>query len=141
MDNCELKNLLVETCPVRPGQEARAWTSFRERLYQPRPFPSPWERILSPSWRGFYAGGAMVCALLFICNSAVRYLEPVSFASANSEVPGVYATSFYSHSAQAQVVWLNGLEPASDQPTYLDPTTPIPHPVKSPRPSGDQGGL
>jgi hypothetical protein len=140
MDDCELKNLLAETCPVLPGQEARAWTALRERLYQ-APSPSPWLRFLSPYWRGVYAGGALVCALLFLCNSAVSYFYPVSLASANSEVPGVYATSFYSHSAKAQVVWLNGLEPASDQPTYLDPTTPVPRPAKSPHPSGDPGSL
>jgi hypothetical protein len=84
---------------------------------------------------------AAVCALLLLGNSAFSLFQPVSFASANSEVPGVYATSFYSHSAQAQVVWLNGLDPASDQPTYLDPTTPIHRPSKSPHPSGNQGSL
>lgn len=140
MDDSELKKLLVETCPIRPGQEARAWTALRERLYQ-KPSPGPWARIFSPAWRGFYAGAALVCALLFLCNTAVSHLQPVSFASANSEVPGVYATSFYSHSARAQVVWLNGLGSASDQPTYLDPTTPIPRLSKSPPPSGNPGNL
>jgi len=68
---------------------------------------------------------ATVCALLFVGNSVLTSYQPVSFASADSEAPGIYATSFYSHSAKAQVVWLNGLAPASDKPTYLDPTTVI----------------
>ena len=57
-------------------------------------------------------------------------LSPASsrnhFATADSQAPGIYATAFYSKPAQAQVVWLNGMEPATDQPTYLDPTTVVP---------------
>jgi hypothetical protein len=140
MDDSQLKNLLLETRPIQPGQEARAWTALRERLYQ-TPSPSPWRWLFYPTWRGASVAFAAVCALLLLGNSAFSLFQPVSFASANSEVPGVYATSFYSHSAQAQVVWLNGLDPASDQPTYLDPTTPIHRPSKSPHPSGNQGSL
>jgi hypothetical protein len=140
MDDSQIKNLLLETCPIRPGQEARAWTALRDRLYQ-TPAPSPWRRFFSPYWRGVYAGATLVCALLFLANTAASWLYPVSLASANSETPGVYATSFYSHSAGAQVVWLNGLGAASDQPTYLDPTTPVHRTAKTAHPSGDQGSL
>jgi len=65
-----------------------------------------------------------VSIMAFLGNSVISSYWPISFASANSEAPGIYATSFYSHSAKAQVVWLNGMEPVSDKPTtYLDPTT------------------
>jgi hypothetical protein len=141
MDDSELKKLLVETCPIRPGQEGRAWSALRERLYQTRPSSSLRNWLFYPTWRGAAGVFAVVCALVALGNAGISFLQPVSFASANSEVPGVYATSFYSHSAKAQVVWLNGLGSASDQPTYLDPTTPVPRLSKSPPPSGDPGSL
>lgn len=45
--------------------------------------------------------------------------------SADSQSPGIFATAFYSQPARAQVVWLNGMDPATDGPTYMDPTTKI----------------
>jgi len=123
MQDSELKKLLLETCPVRPGQEERAWKALQLRMNaQP---VSRWSWLYMPTWRGAGVAFATVCALLFVGNSVLTSYQPVSFASADSEAPGIYATSFYSHSAKAQVVWLNGLAPASDKPTYLDPTTVI----------------
>jgi len=55
----------------------------------------------------------------------IQHSIPLSFASADSQSPGIYATAFYSHPAHAQVVWLTGLNAATDQPTYLDATTVI----------------
>jgi hypothetical protein len=63
--------------------------------------------------------------------------QPISLATADSQSPGVYATSFYSRSAQAQVVWLNGMDPATDKPTYLDPTGS----AQAPRPASDPNSL
>ena len=65
-------------------------------------------------------------------------------ATADSQSPGIYATAFYSRSANAQVVWLNGMEPASDKPTYLDPTTVVgeaPHAEQSQPSTGDPNSL
>jgi len=45
--------------------------------------------------------------------------------SASSQSPGIFATAFYSQSAHAQVVWINGMEPATDGPTYMDPTSKV----------------
>ena len=65
-------------------------------------------------------------------NYVAGLLEPGSLATADSQSPGIYATAFYSRSAQAQVVWLNGMEPATDKLTYLDPTTVIAGPAGDP---------
>jgi len=124
MHDSELKKLLLETCPVRPGQEERAWKALQQRL-STSATRSRWSWLYVPTWRGAGIAFAAVCALLFVGNSVLVNFQPISFASADSEAPGIYATSFYSHSAQAQVVWLNGLAPATDKPTYLDPTTVI----------------
>ena len=77
---------------------------------------------MQPTWRnGAFAGvavGLIVGAVAtFAFTSQTRIL-----ATADSQAPGIYATSFYSRSAQAQVVWLNGMEPASDKPTFLEKT-------------------
>ena len=111
MTDHELSHLLQETCPVLPGQEARAWGHLQERLAQPvRP---AWLR-----WQPLLASGAAFAALLFL---AVRVAAPaVEPVSAASQSPGIFATAFYSQPAHAQVVWLNGLDPASDGPTYMD---------------------
>jgi hypothetical protein len=122
MQDSELKNLLLETCPVRPGQEERAWKALQLRLGKV-PARSVWTWLFVPTWRGFGLAFAAGCITILVGNSLISNYWPVSFASVDSESPGIYATSFYSHSAQAQVVWLNGLTPASDKPTYLDPTT------------------
>jgi anti-sigma-K factor RskA len=137
MHDHELKKLLEETHPVRPGQEERAWNALRERL-------KPSSRrawLYVPTWRSAAVGVALLAALAVGVNLglAVRPHAP-SFVSADSQAPGIYATAFYSRTAHAQVVWLNGLEPASDQPTYLDPTT-VRHAAKPAQPAGDPNSL
>jgi hypothetical protein len=125
MQDSELKKLLTETCQVLPGQEVRAWNALKERLAQSGT-ESRWSWLYIPTWKGATVAFAAVFVLGFTTNSVISSYWPMSFASADSEAPGIYATSFYSHSAKAQVVWLNGMEPVSDKPTYLDPTTVIP---------------
>jgi hypothetical protein len=140
MQDSELKRLLLETCPVLPGQENRAWTVFRERLNRANPTPSRWAWLYLPSWRGLGVAVA-VLALLAVAGDYIGLgLGPISLATADSQSPGIYATAFYSHSAQAQVVWLDGMEPATDKPTYLDPTTVIKSGDAS-KPTGDPNSL
>lgn len=120
MNDIDLKEHLLTTCPVRPGQEERAWAVLRTRFAAP---PASFRgSIFSSPWRL-----ATCCALVLLAIGAV-FERPShhGFALANSQVPGIYATSFYSHSAKAQVVWLNGMDPATDKPTYLDPSSPVP---------------
>jgi hypothetical protein len=127
MNDSELKNLLLETCPVLPGQEERAWASLRSRLAPRTKRSTLGSFLVLPFWRpvAYMAFGFAVAVALFDFG-AIRPARP-ALVFADSQAPGVYATSFYSHSAQAQVVWLNGMDPATDRPTYLDPTTPV-HP-------------
>ena len=141
MQDHELKKLLTETCPVRPGQESRAWAALREELFQPKGKHSVWSWLYYPTWRGAVVGGvalvlAFVMGDVYFVNSIHR-----SLATADSQSPGIYATSFYSRSAGAQVVWLNGMEPASDRPTYLDPTTGVGSPQTPSAPAGDPNSL
>lgn len=85
---------------------------------------------------------AVALALILVTGDFVLgRLEPVSLATADSQSPGIYATSFYSRSAQAQVIWLNGMDPATDKPTYLDPTTVITGTTETPQPTGDPNSL
>ncbi len=121
MNDLELKNLLLETCPVLPGQEQRAWSALQARMAAPARRASPLGWFAAPLVRpALYMGLGFLLAVL-VFNRPGRH----ALAFADSQSPGIYATSFYSHSAQAQVVWLNGMEPATDRPTYLDPTTPV----------------
>jgi len=123
MHDHELKKLLEETHPVRPGQEERAWNALKARLAA----RSRWSWLYVPTWRGAAVAFTAVAALAILGNLivALRPYAP-SLLSADSQAPGIYATAFYSKSAHAQVVWLTGMEPASDRPTYLDPTSAIP---------------
>jgi anti-sigma-K factor RskA len=135
MHDYELKKLLEETHPVRPGQEERAWNALRARLASPP--PRAW--LYVPAWRGA-AVAFTVLAALAVLGSLVISLRPYApgLVSTDSQSPGIYATAFYSKSAHAQVVWLNGMEPATDRPTYLDPTSAIPaRPASKTSPSGD----
>ena len=141
MEDRELKMLLLETCPVRPGQEERAWAMLRERLYA-RPVPSGWRSLLQPTWRnGAFAGLAFGLVAGAVISFAVTSQSQI-FATADSQAPGIYATSFYSKSAQAQVVWLNGMEPASDKPTFLEKTGQVTTPpANTSAPAGDPNSL
>ena len=139
MHDSELKKLLLETCPVRPGQESRAWSALRDRLDQATPARSRWSWLYYPTWRGL-AVAAVALALIPLVDNFIGG-QPVSFATADSQSPGIYATSFYSRSAQAQVVWLNGMDPATDKPTYLDPTTVVSRTTEMSRPAGDPNSL
>jgi hypothetical protein len=122
MQDSELKKLLLETHPVRPGQEERAWAALRERLHVSR----QWEWLYFPfNWRMMVGTGAAAFLFLAVLNFFGVTASSVPFASAVSQSPGIYATAFYSKSAHAQVVWLNGMDPATDAPTYLDPTSAI----------------
>lgn len=140
MNDAKLKNLLIETCPIRPGQEERAWLQLKGRLCRSR--QSGYLPFLF-SWRGALAGCFLMAVILTIGDFTNIGSSPIPFASAASQMPGVYATAFYSHSAHAQVVWLNGMEPASDRLTYLDPTTVITSAStsKNAQPAGDPHGL
>jgi len=122
MQDSELKKLLLETCPVRPGQEARAWKALRDQVFQARPRPM-WSWLYYPTWRGLVVAAVALALIPITGDFFVGGFEPISFATADSQSPGIYATAFYSRPAQAQVVWLNGMEPATDRPTFLDPTT------------------
>ena len=140
MEDRELKMLLLETCPVRPGQEDRAWTALRERLFA-RPAVTGWRSLLLPTWRNGALAGVGVGLIVGAVFSFVVTSQTQIFATADSQAPGIYATSFYSKSAQAQVVWLNGMDPATDKPTYLDPTTDVAGGTETPAPAGDPNSL
>jgi|SRR5579871_5935882 len=114
MDDTELKAILEETHPVLPGQEARAYLRLQERMGR-RVFGAP----LGWRWPSLVGAGAAFALLVLVAiQSASPPVEPIS---ASSQIPGVFATAFYSQKAKAQVVWLDGLEPAhADGPTYLD---------------------
>jgi len=138
MHDSELKKLLLETCPVRPGQEGRAWSDLREKLYN-KSRRSAWSWLYYPTWRGFVVASV---ALALTAGMGGFFLgKSTSLATADSQSPGIYATSFYSRPAGAQVVWLNGMDPASDKPTYLDPTTVVTRPKATPPPTGDPNSL
>jgi hypothetical protein len=139
MQDQELKKLLLETCPIRPGQESRAWAALREELYGTATRQSAWGWLYLPSWRGLVVGCVALALIPLLGNMLFTGFAPISFATADSQAPGIYATAFYSKSAQAQVVWLNGMEPATDKPTYLDPTTVVPK--KSAPPARDPNTL
>ena|ERR1700691_2722038 len=139
MHDSELKKLLLETCPVRPGQESRAWSALRDRLYQAKPARSGWSWLYYPTWRGLAVAAVALVLIPIVGDFIVG--RPISLATADSQSPGIYATSFYSRSAQAQVVWLNGMDPATDKPTYLDPTTVVSRASEISRPVGDPNSL
>ena len=141
MEDRELRKLLLETCPIRPGQEDRAWTELRERLYA-QPAPSGWRSLLQPTWRnGAFAGLAFGLVVGAVVSFVVTSQSQI-FATADSQAPGIYATSFYSKQAQAQVVWLNGMEPASDKPTFLEKTGQVANPpANNAAPAGDPNSL
>jgi len=104
MNDNDLKALLQETCPTLPGQEARAWNLLNERLQKPA--RGTFARL---TWQSVLAYGAGVAVLAMVAIQS----------------PGIFATAFYSQPAHAQVVWLNGMEPATDGPTYMDPTSKL----------------
>lgn len=141
MHDSELKKLLLETCPIRPGQESRAWAALREQIYQPKQAGSGWSWLYFPTWRGLAVGAVALLLVPTLANFIIGRLEPGALATADSQAPGIYATAFYSRSAQAQVVWLNGMDPATDKLTYLDPTTVIAGEAETPPPAGDPNSL
>jgi hypothetical protein len=140
MEESELKKILLETCPVKPGQEGRAWAALRDQLYPVKRERSAWHWLFYPTWRGLAVAALMLAVIPFAGPYLLGGLEPVSLATADSQAPGIYATAFYSRPAQAQVVWLNGMEPVSDKPTYLDPTSVIRESKAAP-PAGDPNSL
>lgn len=120
MNDQQLKAMLLETCPVRPGQEVRAWGLLEDRLVGRARRSLPY---VPSAWR-FLLGGAAAatCAVALAMHFSGPAISPVS---TSSQSPGIFATAFYSRGAHAQVVWLNGMAPATDGPTYMDPTSQI----------------
>ena len=124
MTDDNLKQLLSETHPVRPGQEARAWSALEQRMFA-QPARASFPALFAGGWVRFAGGALTACAFMAACDLLIAERQHIAMASTTSQSPGIFATAFYSHSAKAQVVWLDGLEPSTDQPTYLDPTTAI----------------
>jgi hypothetical protein len=117
MNDKELKDMLTETWPIRPGQEGRAWSSLQASLGGKKAATAFF------SWPRLAYGGLAVAFLTLV---TLRLGSPAApLLSADSQSPGIFATAFYSQPARAQVVWLNGMDPATDGPTYMDPTTKI----------------
>ena len=141
MEDKELKKLLLETCPVRPGQEARAWAALRDQLYGGSAARPGWSWLFVPTWRGLAVAAFALALVPIMGDFFVGGFQPVSFATADSQAPGIYATAFYSKPAQAQVAWLNGMEPATDRPTYLEPTTVLTRKSPASRPVRDPNSL
>ncbi|HUB68742.1 MAG TPA: hypothetical protein VL981_14760 [Candidatus Methylacidiphilales bacterium] len=139
MHDHELKKLLEESYPVRPGQEERAWKALQMRLVAPP--RRRWDGFSIPAWSGAIVTIAILAVLAVFGSLLIPLKSYVPrFVSADSRAPGIYATAFYSKTARAQVVWLNGMEPASDRLTYLDPTSAIPA-SKSAEAIGDPNSL
>jgi hypothetical protein len=114
MNDQQLKSMLSETFPVLPGQEARAWSLLQERLQKPS---------FLLAWRPFLTGAAAVaCTVVLVVHLDAPAIAPVS---ASSQSPGIFATAFYSENAHAQVVWIDGMDAATDGPTYMDPTSKV----------------
>jgi hypothetical protein len=113
MNDRQLRDLLLETAPVLPGQENRAWLRLQERRQKPA-------LLAWLTWRSLATGAVGIAALVLLAvYSAGPAIAPLS---ASSQSPGIFATAFYSKPAHAQVVWINGMEPATDAPTYMDET-------------------
>jgi hypothetical protein len=119
MHDSELKKLLLDTHPIRPGQEERAWAHLKDRFSLAGELKSI---SIFINWRSTVAAWLLVILTIVGGDFMAMRSSSTPFASAASQSPGIYATAFYSHTAHAQVVWLNGLEPATDRLTYLDPT-------------------
>src|ERR1700692_3822887 len=105
MQDRELKKLLLETCPVRPGQESRAWSALREQLYpamQAQQARGGWSWLYYPTWRGLAVAVVALVLIPIMGEFIAGPLTPVALATADSQSPGIYATAFYSRSAQAQ---------------------------------------
>jgi len=140
MQDSELKKLLLETCPIRPGQESRAWTALRDRLQGANPADARLAWLYFPTWRGLGLALVVLALIPIMGDFMATSMKPISLATVDSQSPGIYATAFYSQTAQAQVVWLNGMDPATDKPTYLDPTTVVAGADAS-SPAGDPNSL
>ncbi len=139
MTDLELKDLLLSTCPVLPGQEQRAWSELKGKLSSRTPsYANPF----AFSWRplAYSALALLAAAAIFDLGLSMRPYRP-ALSVADSQSPGIYATAFYSSKAQAQVVWLNGMEPASDKPTYLEATGAVRQPPSDSGVAGDPNSL
>jgi hypothetical protein len=141
MQDSELKKLLLETCPVLPGQEGRAWAALRDQLYGGKRGRSAWSWIYHPNWRGLALAAVVIASVAGVGGFFIGRMQPLAVATADSQSPGIYATAFYSRPAQAQVVWLNGMEPATDKPTYMDPTSVISGQPETQKPVTDPNSL
>jgi hypothetical protein len=132
MNDKELKAALTETWPIRPGQEGRAWSSLQDNLWKEA---APVGSFFT--WTRLAMGGLALVVATFIFARLETSLPAA--LSADSQSPGIFATAFYSQPAKAQVVWLNGMDPATDGPTYMDPTTKVDvAPMASPAAKPDQ---
>ena len=140
MQDSELKEIAARDLPgsAGAGESRLGGSAGADGPAQGK--PSPWAWIYLPSRRGLAMAVGIAVVRLSPAAISVIGLKPISLATADSQAPGIYATSFYSDSAQAQVVWLNGMEPATDKPTYLDPTTVI-KANDSSAPAGDPNSL
>jgi hypothetical protein len=112
MNENELKQLLREDnarlwARARMAQLA-AWRRLQERLGGAAPG-------MDLSWRWVSWAG-----VLAVIVATVFYLAPLresqlSLTRAEAHAPGLYAATFYSDTARADVVWISGMDASSDE--------------------------
>ncbi len=82
MHDSELKNLLLETHPVRPGQEERAWTQLKDRLS----FAGQLRSVsIFISWPSTVTACLLVLFTIMAGSFMATRPYPASFASAASQ--------------------------------------------------------
>lgn len=115
MNDAELKRVLSESGQPEPHRQAEAWQALRQQMFPPSHHMET--RQEHPAW-GWWIGSSALAGIALAMAVAWFHQAPVVQSSgievAQGNEPGVVATSFYSQKAQANVVWLSGLQYASD---------------------------
>jgi negative regulator of sigma E activity len=115
MENEDIKNMLdaaqEEILAEAASRQMRAWNRLQFALYE-TPEAKP-ERSLF-AWTG---GWVLTCGAVaaIIVALAVIQLLPTNYSNlsyAQAQQPDLYTSTFYSSQAQADVVWITGLDAA-----------------------------
>lgn len=123
MDTQDIKKIMAtaqeEALTIAAGRQMRAWNRLQRALYEtPEAEPEPSTWFNGASLTTFGAVAAIVVAL------AVAQLLPATYSNlsyAEAQQPDLYTSTFYSSQAQADVVWITGMDAADSAETSDTP--------------------
>lgn len=115
METQDIKNLLGsvqdEALATAASRQMCAWKNLQDNLWGPVSESTPATQSFWQSWTLTFGAVAAIAVAVGMAS----FLPSGSQLYATTHQPNLYTSTFYSQQAEADVVWISGLESSADE--------------------------